>query len=139
MSITLNPYLMFNGNCKDAMDFYKSIFGGTLTIQTFGEAGAPVSEAAKNQVMHADLQGETLRLMASDGGTGTGTDMPLQIGNNISVSLSGDDEKNLTNYFNGLIDGGKVDQPLVKAPWGDTFGMLTDKFGIHWMVNISAH
>lgn len=138
MSVTLNPYLMFDGKCREAMEFYKSIFGGELTMQTFGEAGAPVSDAAKDQMMHADLQSDSLRLMASDGGTGTGTTDPISIGNNISISLSGEDEDKLTNYFNGLTKDGKTDQPLVKAPWGDTFGMLTDKFGIHWMVNITA-
>lgn len=134
MSATLNPYLTFKGNAREAMEFYHSVLGGELKITTFGEGGAPAEEGEKELVMHALLENGPLTFMASD----SGTKHTVEVGDNISMSLSGEDEEALTKYFNGLSDGGKVDMLLAKAPWGDTFGMFTDKFGIHWMVNISA-
>ena len=134
MKTRLNPYLSFNGNCKEAMEFYKSIFGGELTISTFGETDPKTPDDIKDQVMHAQLESEELIvLMASDpapGGTGASP--------NGSVSLSGDDETQLTEFFNKLSDGGTVVLPLGKQVWGDTFGMATDKYGVFWMVNIVA-
>lgn len=131
----LNPYLNFRGNAREAIEFYKSVFGGELTISTFGEAGMPVDPSETDQVMHSQLEAPNgLNLMAAD----SPSHFEFTPGNNISVSLSGTDEAELTGYFNGLLEGGTVDEPLVKAPWGDTFGMLTDKFGIHWLVNITA-
>jgi PhnB protein len=134
MKPTLNPYLTFKGNAREAMEFYKSVLGGELKISTFGEGGAPAEEGEKDLVMHALLENGTLTFMASD----SGTKHQVSVGDNISMSLSGPQDEDLTKYFNGLSEGGKVDMPLEAAPWGDKFGMLTDKFGIHWMVNISA-
>jgi PhnB protein len=136
MSIVLNPYLHFNGGqAKDAMEFYKSVFGGELKITTFGELPNPsVTDDVKDLVMHSVLTSEHLQLMASDSG-------PMgecKVGENVSLSLSGDNSETLTNYFNGLSGGGKVTLPLDKQQWGDTFGMVTDKFDIKWMVNISV-
>src|ERR1700688_158896 len=134
MSATLNPYLTFSGNCKEAMEFYHSVLGGELKMTTFSEGGMPgVAEEEKSLIMHAVLENGTLTFMASDGSK----EHPVQVGDNISMSISGDDDEAITKYFEGLSEGGKVTMPLEKAPWGDKFGMFTDIYGIHWMVNIS--
>ena len=134
MKPTLSPYLTFNGKTGEAMKFYQSVLGGELKMQTFGESGQSKSPEEKDRIMHAELKNDTLSFMASDGNV----EHPVHMGDNISMSISGSDETTLTKYFNGLAKGGKVDMPLAKQFWGDTFGMLTDKFGIHWMVNISS-
>lgn len=127
----LNPYLMFNGDCKAAMEFYKSCFGGTLTMQTYGEGGIPGPEKQKSMIMHAMLDNEWMTLMGSDGSG----HIPVTMGNNVQVSLSGTDPK-LKEMFTALSAGGKVSMPMEMAPWGDEFGMFTDKFGVHWLMNI---
>jgi PhnB protein len=134
MSATLSPYLNFNGNTGEAMRFYQSVLGGDLYIQTFGEAGVAQSDAEKDLTMHAALTSDAMTLFASDGRPG----QPPIIGDNVSLSINGNDMEKLTGYFNGLGAGGKVDMPLAKQFWGDTFGMITDKFGMHWMVNITS-
>jgi PhnB protein len=128
----LNPYLMFNGNCKEAMEFYKSCFGGTLTMQTYGDGGMPGPEDQKGKIMHAMLDNGWMTLMGGDGGE----PMPITMGNNVQVSLSGTDPK-LKEMFTALSAGGKVAMPMAVAPWGDEFGMFTDKFGIQWLVNVT--
>ncbi|WP_120520162.1 VOC family protein [Arthrobacter celericrescens] len=137
MATRLNPYLSFSDNARDAITFYESVFGGELTISTFGEFQASQDPAEADKVMHAMLvSGNGLVLMASD----TPNGMPYTPGNNISVSLSGEssDEAELRGYWDKLSDGGAVMMPLEPAPWGDTFGMCTDKFGIAWLVNIAG-
>ncbi len=134
MHPTLTPYLNFAGQTAAAMKFYQSILGGELTMQTFAESGIPVTSKDKDKIIHADLKNGALSFMASDGTK----DKPVHMGDNIHMSIVGTDEPLLTKYFNSLADGGKVDMPLAKQFWGDTFGMLTDKFGVHWMLNISA-
>ena len=134
MTTTLAPYLNFNANSADAMRFYQSVLGGQLNIQTFGEAGVSQSDADKNLTMHAALQSDAITLYASDGPPGR----TISFGDNVHLSLQGTDQASLSRYFEGLSQGGTVDMPLAKQFWGDTFGMLTDKFGVHWMVNISA-
>jgi PhnB protein len=135
MTVTLNPYLHFNGNAEEALNFYKTVFGGDVKISRYGDfEGMPVEEVHKNQVMHGVLEADNVLLMASDSGPmGEGTP-----GDNFSLSFSGDDSDTLTRYFEALGEGGKITQPLATQVWGDTFGMLTDKFGISWFVNISA-
>ena len=136
MQSKLNPYISFNGNAREAMEFYKNVFGGDLTLSTFGEAGMTDHGVKPDQIMHAALTADNgITLMASDTATGM---REYIAGTNMSVSLSGDNEEELTGYYNKLTEGGKVEQPLTKAPWGDTFGMCTDRFGIFWMVNIAA-
>lgn len=133
MASRLNPYLNFNGNAREVMEFYKSVFGGELTISTFAEGGMPHDPADANKTMHAQLISSSgYWLMASDMPPGT-TAAP---GNNMTVSLSGDAEAELKGYWDKLAVGGTVMIPLEKAPWGDSFGMLADKFGTPWMVNI---
>jgi PhnB protein len=134
MNVALSPYLNFKGNAREAMEFYKSVLGGELTIQTYGESGQSKSDDEKDLVMHALLKNDELSFMASDGNK----EHPVHVGDNIHMSLSGTDEESLTKYFNGLAEGGEVQFPLAKQFWGDTFGMLTDKFGVHWMVNIAS-
>lgn len=134
MKPTLTPYLNFMGQTADAMKFYQSVLGGELKMQTFAEAGMPVSDEDKNKIIHADLKNDTMSFMASDGNA----ERPVHMGDNIHMSIVGTDEALLTKYFNGLAEGGKIDMPLTKQFWGDIYGQLTDKFGIHWMVNVSA-
>lgn len=134
MAIILNPYLNFEKQTKEAMEFYHSIFGGELNIQTFGESGMSEDPEEKDLVIHANLKSGELLIMASDGGK----DHPIHMGDNIHMSLGGDDEKTLTKWFKALAEGGKVDMELQKQFWGDIYGQLTDKFGVHWMVNITA-
>jgi PhnB protein len=130
-SVNLDPYLFFKGNCREAMEFYKSIFGGELTVSTFGEA-MPNEPEMKDKIMHAMLSGGDVKLMASD--TREASEKTAKI----ELSLSGDDEQKLTGYFEKLSAAGKIKSPLKKESWGDTFGQFQDKYGIDWMVNISA-
>ncbi|MBB6403023.1 VOC family protein [Arthrobacter sp. AZCC_0090] len=135
MTTNLNPYISFRDNAKEAMAFYKSVFGGELTQSTFAEFHASEDPAESEKIMHSALKTDNgLLLMAAD----TPNSMDYSPGNNISVSLSGDDEAELRGYWDGLADGGTVTVPMEKAPWGDIFGMVTDKFGIAWLVNVSG-
>jgi PhnB protein len=135
MGVTLNPYLNFKDNARAAMEFYKSVFGGELTVSTFADLGAPVEEHEKELVMHSQLEAPNgIVLMGAD----TPSHMDFAEGRNGSVSLSGDDEPTLRGYWDKLAEGGEVGMPLEKAPWGDTFGMCTDRFGVPWLVNIAG-
>lgn len=135
MQTILNPYISFEGTAREAMEFYKSVFGGELKISTFAESGMTVG-VEPDGVMHAQLTTENnIILMAADTATGM---REYVAGTNMSISLSGDNEEELTGYYNKLVEGGKIDEPLSKAPWGDTFGMCIDKFGVFWMFNISG-
>ena len=128
----LNPYLSFKSNAREAMEFYKTVFGGELTLSEFGEMAHSPDE--KTRIMHGQLVGPNgYWLMGSDTPASMG-----EPGANGTVSLSGDDEATLKGYWDKLSAGGTVTMPLEKAPWGDSFGMLTDKFGVSWMVNIGA-
>ena len=134
MTSRLNPYISFDGNARQAMEFYKEVFGGTLALNTFGEYGAPEGEGA-DKIMHAMLESDTgYTLMGAD----TPPGMEHNPGTNIAVSLSGDDGDELRGYWAKLADGGSVSVPLEKQMWGDEFGACTDKFGISWMVNIAG-
>jgi PhnB protein len=135
MPTRLNPYLNFRDNAREAMEFYQSVFGGELTVSTFGEFGVSDDADEKDKVMHSQLEAPNdLVLMAAD----VPNSMEYTAGNNVSVSLSGEDEAALTEYWNGISAGATIEEQLTTAPWGDTFGMCTDKFGIHWMVNITG-
>lgn len=135
MQSKLNPYISFKNNAREAMEFYKSIFGGKLEITTFKEGGIYGDPGEDDKIMHSVLEADNgITFMASD----TPTTIQYNPGTNISISLSGENETELTGYFNKLADGGQITAPLVKAPWGDTFGMLIDRFGIPWMVNIAG-
>ncbi len=136
MQSRLNPYLNFKGNAREAVTFYHSVFGGELQITSYKDGGMPTSSDQENWVMHSMFEAENgMTMMCSDSPEG----MPYTVGNTISISLSGDNESELRGYWEKLVEGGMVAMPLEKAPWGDTFGMLVDKFGIGWMVNIAGN
>jgi PhnB protein len=136
MATVLNPYVNFRGNARQAMEFYQSVLGGELRLQTYRDFGASQSPDEDNQVMHAQLDaGGGVMLMAAD----LPQRMEYQPGNNFSLSLSGDDEAQLRGCYDKLADGGTVTMPLAKAQWGDTFGMCVDRFGVSWLVNINAN
>jgi PhnB protein len=129
----LNPYISFAGDARQAMEFYKTVFGGELTLNTFGESGMAGTPEA-DQIMHAQLEAPNgYTLMASD----TPPGMEHNPGTNISVSLSGDDSDELRGYWEKLSSDGTVSVPLEKQMWGDEFGACIDRFGISWMVNIT--
>ena len=137
MSTQLNPYLSFRDNAREVMGFYQSVFGGELATSTFAEFHASEDPAEQDKIMHSMLTTEGgLVLMASD----TPNRMDYTPGNNFSISLSGaqTDEGELRGYWDKLSAGGTVTMPLSPAPWGDIFGMCTDKFGINWLVNITG-
>lgn len=131
----LNPYIHFKDNTREAMEFYKSVFGGKLDMNTFAEFGDANSPHA-NKIMHAALEAPNgVVFMASD----TPPGMTFNPGNTITMCLSGEDEAELRGYWDKLSVGAKITVPLEKAPWGDIFGILTDKFNIEWMVNVNGH
>ena len=133
MVTQLNPYLNFRNTARQAIEFYHSVFGGELTISTFAEFQASEDPSEANKIMHAMITSPGgLTLMAAD----TPNSMDYTPGNNYSISLSGDDEGELRGYWDKLVDGGTTVMPLEQAPWGDTFGMCTDKFGTSWLVNV---
>jgi PhnB protein len=136
MSVKINPYLVFSGNARTAMVFYHSVLQGKLDVQTFGDFGSPVSEGYKDKVMHSVIDSDTVTLMASDDQEGS----TPAVGDNVCVSLSGatEDDEQLTKIFAGLSEGGQITMPLGASPWGDKFGMFTDKFGIKWLINIAG-
>lgn len=142
--INLDAYIFFTGNCQEAMELYKSIFGGELSVMSWDQmppeggqtdvdmTGMKSAEEMKGKVMHASLTGGIARLMGAD------TPRPELGTGKISLSLSGADEAKLTDIFNKLSEGGQVVDSLKKQFWGDTFGVVTDKFGVDWMVNING-
>lgn len=132
MPTRLNPYVAFDGNAREAMEFYREVFGGDLRVNTFGEFGTD-DPATADKTMHAMLETPSgFTLMASD--TPPGSQMTR--GDNITISVSGDDGAELRGYWEKLSDGGSVTMPLEKQMWGDEFGMCVDRFGVSWMVNI---
>ena len=134
MATRLNPYLAFPGTAGEAMRFYESVFGGTLDVMTFADAGAE-GVPDPQQVMHALLETSSgYTLMASDMPPG----MDHAVGNSISVSLSGDDAEELRGYWDALSADGTITMPLERQMWGDDFGQCTDRFGVSWMVNITG-
>lgn len=136
---TVNIYLTFNGNCRLAFDFYRSIFGGEFEyIGTFGdmpsEEGMEVSEAQKDRIMHVSIRiSKETRLMGSDISEIHGP--PFREGNNFSISIDVHSKDEADRLFQGLSEGGEVTMPMQKTFWSSYFGMLTDKFGINWMVS----
>ena len=133
MASRLNPYISFDGNARQAVEFYQSVFGGELAVNTFGEYGAADSPDA-DKIMHGQLETPAgYTLMVSD----TPEGRPYNPGDNMTVSLSGDDSDELRGYFEKLSAGGNVMMPLEKQMWGDEFGMVADQFGIAWLVNIT--
>jgi len=134
MGTTLNPYLSFRDNAREAMTFYSHVFGGELTVSTFAEFGD--AGPASDLVMHASLTTPAgYTLMASD--TPPGMEYAGAV-TGASLSLSGDDAEALRGYWDQLSGSGSVTMPLQKQVWGDEFGMCIDRYGVPWLVNISA-
>ena len=134
MATRLNPYISFGDNAREALTFYQQALGGTLELNTFGEYGT-TEEPLASLVMHGMLETEDgLTLMGAD----TPPGMERIAGNNITISLSGDDDTLLRERFEKLAEGGTIGVPLEKQMWGDVFGQLTDRFGIGWLVNIAG-
>ena len=131
--IQLNPYLNFNGSTREAMEFYHHVLGGKLDLQTFGDSPMETPDEQKDMIVHAQLEGDGFMIMASDSNPG----QPVTNGESVHLSIMGTDRGALTDVFAGLAEGGEVTMPLAEQFWGDTFGMLTDRFGIRWMVNIN--
>jgi len=135
MQSKLNPYLSFKDNTREAMEFYRTVFGGKLDLSTFKDLHASQDPSEDNMIMHSVLEADNgITIMASD----TPNRMEYRAGTNMSMSLSGDNEAELKAYFEKLSAGGMVTMPLEKAIWGDSFGMCTDKFGVQWLVNIAG-
>lgn len=135
MSVNLDPYIFFNGNANEALEFYKSIFGGKLDISTFAsmkDKMPPEYQMDDDKIMHGLLSGGAVRLMVSDSVSASPE------AKKIELSLNGEDEAMLKGFFEKLSEGGKVTMPLEKAPWGDYFGMVTDKYNVAWMVNVTS-
>ena len=134
MTSRLNPYLNFNGNARQALEFYAEVFGGSLNLTTFEDFGikdAPHS----HKIMHGQLETEAnYTLMAGD----TPPEMGYEGMHGFGVSISGDDGDVLRGYFEKLSEGGSVTMPMQKQAWGDEFGMCTDKFGVSWLVDVGA-
>ncbi len=130
MAMILNPYLTFHGNAEEAMNFYSSVLGGEVRVSHFREFGMDA-----DGVMHASLTTPAgFTLFASD----TVAGMPeVTIGTSIQLSLSGDDEEALRGYWDGLAASGQVLMPLEPQVWGDVYGMVADRYGIQWHVNIT--
>ncbi|WP_418955702.1 VOC family protein [Streptomyces tritici] len=133
MPSRLNPYLTFDGDAKQAMEFYKEVFGGTLRSHTYAEFGEQAPPGYADKTMHSMLETDAgFTLMGADNPPGN----EFKPGNTLSISVSGEDESELRGYWERLSEGGTVAVPLEKQMWGDVFGMCVDRFGITWMVNI---
>lgn len=134
MATALNPYLAFEQEAREAMNSYHGVFGGDLVVTTFAEGGMPHEPADAGRIMHSQLT-------TADGHTIMASDMPSTMepsARGQQIALSGDDAELLTRYWEGLSDGARILEPLRRAPWGDTFGMLVDRWGVTWMVSIAA-
>ncbi|WP_380159002.1 VOC family protein [Kineococcus sp. R86509] len=133
MASRLTPYITFPGTAREALTFYRSVLGGELTTTTFGEFGGGEGVDPEG-VMHGMVDGPAgFALMASDAPPGR----PVEVGNNVTISLFGDDVEELRGFFAGLAEGGTVTTPLEEQVWGDEYGSFTDRFGINWLVNIT--
>lgn len=136
MNTQINPYLVFNGNCREAMAFYKNCLGGELTLLTVEES--PMADqwpaAVQKDILHASLVRESLVLLGSDM-AGPGGSIR---GNTISLALNCSTEEEIEFFFSRLAEGGKVSHPLHKF-FDGTIGALTDKFGMNWVLKSSRH
>lgn len=134
MTVRMNPYLNFRGEARAAMEHYADVFGGDLQLNTFGEfssADQQADPADADKIMHASLSTpDGIELMAAD------VPQAMELSPNGSISLSGDDADKLRGFWDRLSDGGNILVPLEKQMWGDEFGMLVDRFGVSWLVDI---
>jgi PhnB protein len=126
---TIDPYLIFSGNCREAMEFYRDCLGADLNILTYGEGPGDHPDAVKDKIMHARLSNGRLVIMGSDPHDGT----PPTQGNNFFLNLTCDSLEEIERLFAAIGKNGKVLMPLADMFWGARFGMVTDQFGINWM------
>jgi PhnB protein len=139
MPSILNPYISFKENARQAMEFYHGVFGGKLNLSTFKEFQGSQDPSDADKIMHGQLEAENgITLMGADTPASMADNWHGYAGSNITISLSGDNEAELRGYWDKLAAGATITMPLEQAPWGDAFGMLTDKFGVGWMVNIAG-
>ena len=133
----INSYLTFNGNCREAMDFYKKCLGGELSLQTIGESpmADKMPQQMKDCILHAILTKEALVLMASD----MVSEQGLLKGNAVSLMLNCSSEEEVKNCYASLSSGGEATHPLEDTFWGALFGDLTDKFGNHWLLHFDKN
>lgn len=133
MPTILNPYLSFRGTAREAMEFYRSVFGGIITLFTFKDLDAAADPSEENLVMHSQLDTPGgMTLMAQDSPS-RANGRPHD---DVMISLSGDDEGQLQTYWERLSEGGEIVTPLAEVPWSRAFGMLVDRFGVHWLINV---
>lgn len=130
MATILNPYLTFASESRAVLEYYKSIFGGTLALNTYKDFHAAQSPEMEELIMHGQLD-------TADGMTLMASDDPGAESKNVSISVSGEDEASLRAYWDKLVEGSTIQAPFETAPWGDTFGMLVDKYGVRWMINVN--
>ena len=130
--VALEPYLFFKGNAREAMEFYKCVFGGELSVTTYADSGMSVEGTSPGWLMHAALEGGEVKLMASD------TTEASPVAKKVSLSLGGTNEVRMREIFDALSAGGNVFSALKKEAWGDIFGSFTDKYGVEWMMNIGT-
>ena len=128
---SINPYLNFNGNTREAMQFYAGILDAKLEMQTFGDVGASENPAMKDRIMHATITKGDVVIMASD----TMPDMPFIEGNNVWTNFNCESDEEIDRLFAAFSEGGTVLMPLEVQFWGAKFGMVKDRFGMHWMFN----
>ena len=130
-SVTVNPYLTFDGNCKEVMNFYHEVLGGELEIMPFDGSPAEVPEDYKQKVMHASLRFGNAVIMASDGMP----DNDVTFGDAFSISIGCSNVTEGERIFNALSKNGTVIMPFAEMFWGAKFGLFIDQFGVRWMVN----
>ncbi len=139
MKTTVNPYVTYDGNCEEAFNFYKSVFGGEFEyLGRFRDMPSenPIPEEKADKIMHVSLRiSEETVLMGSDSSPEYG--QTCEIGNNVALSLNASSEEEAYKLYNELSKDGKINMPIQKTFWGALYGMFTDKFGINWMVNYS--
>jgi PhnB protein len=136
MGLRMNPYLVMNGNAREAVDFYKKALGATVEgVMTFGEGPSdpnhPMPEEAKNRIMHAHLKVGETDLMLSD----TFPGQPHQSGNQVNITIVTDDADQAKRFFDALAEGGQVKMPFQQTFWSPGYGALADKFGVEWQVS----
>ena len=132
MSTVLNPYINFRGDARQAMEFYRAALGGELEVATFGEYRAAQDPSENDLVMHAKLTTRSgLVLMGAD----RPERMPYTRGDNISISLGGEERAELQGYWDALAVDATIVEPLATSAWSAGFGMLTDRFGVTWVVD----
>src|SRR5712691_9049228 len=131
---SLSPYVNFQGRAREAMEFYRAVFGGTLDLQAATDKGALKPAGPADRIMHARLDADGVVIIGTDGHP----DYPPTVGDNMAIALGGREKERLAKIFSGLADGGRTKMPLTEQPSGAATGWLTDKYGINWMVSLET-